>query len=190
MLMFSFERPDEAEWTVVSDGVMGGRSSGVVEVSAGTLRFTGTLVTQGGGFALARAQCQVDLTGCSALALHVRGSGRTFQVELRDGTRVNGASVSWRAGFETTSEWQDVRVPIATLQGTVRGQAVDVPPIDLERVQSVGLFLADRNDGAFRLEVARISAVQVDSATPRPPGRPTETPASSTTSTRERLDSK
>ena len=48
--LFTFDRADEAEWDVVNDGVMGGRSAGFVAVDQGALRFTGTLVTQGGGF--------------------------------------------------------------------------------------------------------------------------------------------
>ena len=151
--LFSFDRADEAECTVVNDGVMGGRSAGFVTVENGTLRFTGTLVTRGGGFTLVRARRQVDLTGYAGVELRVRGSGRRFEVELDDGSRGNGRSVSRRAAFETSAEWTLVRVPFTALRSTIFGQAVNAPPIDLARIQSVALYMADGQDGAFRLEV-------------------------------------
>jgi NADH dehydrogenase [ubiquinone] 1 alpha subcomplex assembly factor 1 len=61
--LFTFDRDDEPEWQVVNDGVMGGRSAGYVAVAEGRLRFTGTLVTQGGGFTSVRAPMAVDLGG-------------------------------------------------------------------------------------------------------------------------------
>jgi hypothetical protein len=157
--LFSFDTPNEPQWSVVNDGVMGGRSSGFVELKEGALRFTGTLVTQGGGFTLTRAPRRVDLTGATALELRVRGSGRSFQVELDDGTRGYGRNVSRRASFATTAEWTVVRVPFSALRSTIFGQQVDAPPLDPARIQSVGLYMADGKDGTFWLEVDYIRAV-------------------------------
>ena len=157
--LFTFDRPDDTDWTIVNDGVMGGRSVGRVAVEGGVLRFTGTLVTQGGGFTLTRAPRRADLTGTTALELRVRGSGRRFEVELDDGTRGYGRSVSRRASFPTTAEWTVVRVPYSALRSTIFGRTVDAPPIDLARICSVGLYMADRQDGGFVLEVDWIRAV-------------------------------
>ena len=159
VILFSFDNADEPQWMVVNDGVMGGRSAGFVEVKEGTLRFTGTLVTQGGGFTLVRAQREVNLTGFDALELRVRGSGRSFQVELGDGARGYGRNVSRRASFETSAEWNVVRVPFTALRSTILGREVDAPPIDLARIQSIGIYMADGKDGAFGLEVDYIRAI-------------------------------
>lgn len=151
--LFDFNRADEADWEVVNDGVMGGRSAGFVTVENGTLRFTGTLVTQGGGFTSVRARRVVDLTGDIGIELRVRGSGRQFEVELDDGLRTYGRSVSRRAPFASSAEWTLVRVPFSALRSTVFGQSVDAPPIDLAKIRGVGLFMADGQDGPFRLEL-------------------------------------
>ena len=151
--LFTFDRPDEPTWTVVNDGVMGGRSAGFVSVQDGSLRFTGTLVTQGGGFTLTRAQRKADLTGQVGVELRVRGNGRRFEVELDDGTRRYGRPVSRRASFATSAEWTVVRVPFSSLRSTIFGQMVSAPPFDPAHLQSVGLYMADGQDGAFRLEV-------------------------------------
>jgi NADH dehydrogenase [ubiquinone] 1 alpha subcomplex assembly factor 1 len=158
MTMFSFDRADESYWNVVNDGVMGGRSAGFVAVEQGTLRFTGTLVTQGGGFTSIRARRDIDLTGQIGIELRVRGSGRQFEVEVDDGLRTYGRTVSRRAPFPTTAEWTLVRVPFSTLRSTVFGQAVNAPPIDLAKIRSLGLYMADGRDGPFTLEVDSIRA--------------------------------
>ena len=151
--LFTFDRPAEAEWIVVNDGVMGGRSSGFVAVEDGMLRFTGTLVTQGGGFTSVRARREADLTGQDGLELRVRGSGRPFEVELDDGARRFGRTVSRRAPVPTTAEWTVVRVPFRALRASIFGQPVNAPPIDLARIRGVGLYMLDGKDGPFRVEI-------------------------------------
>jgi hypothetical protein len=79
--LFDFEGSDPGSWQVVNDGVMGGRSRGYVELEAGVLRFTGELVTRGGGFASVRNEGRLDLEGYDGLELRVRGGGRTFEVD-------------------------------------------------------------------------------------------------------------
>lgn len=156
--LFAFDHADEAVWDVVNDGVMGGRSQGFVTVEDGALRFTGTLVTQGGGFTSVRAPRVIDLTGHSGLELRVRGSGRQFEVELNDGLGNFGRAVSRRAPFPTSAEWRVVRVPFSALRSSIFGQAVNAPPINLARIRGVGLYILDGQDGPFRLEVDYIRA--------------------------------
>ena len=151
--LFTFDRANESEWDVVNDGVMGGRSAGFVAVEQGTLRFTGTLVTQGGGFTSVRTRRAVDLSGQLGIELRVRGSGRQFEVELDDGVRAYGRTVSRRAPFATSAEWTLVRVPFSALRSTIFGREVNAPPIDAAQIRGVGLYMADAKDGPFRLEV-------------------------------------
>jgi hypothetical protein len=46
-----------------------------------------------------------------------------------------------------------VRIPFTALRSTIFGQSVNAPPIDLARIQGVGLYMVDAQDGPFRLEV-------------------------------------
>lgn len=162
MTLFDFDTDDEASWQVVNDGVMGGRSQGYVEIENGTLRFTGTLVTQGGGFTSARADRPADLSDYDGLELRVRGGGRTFEVEVDDGTRRGGRSVSRRAPFVTQPEWAVVRIPFSELRTTIFGRPVSASPIDLADVKSIGLYILDGQDGPFRLEVDAIHAYRAE----------------------------
>ncbi|MBO6575172.1 MAG: CIA30 family protein [Rhodothermales bacterium] len=156
--LFDFESESEARWQVVNDGVMGGRSRGYVAVEDGALRFTGVLVTRGGGFTSIRTRASADLGGFDGIELLVRGSGRTFELEVSDGTRWRGRAVSRRASFPTSSEWQWVRVPFSSLQASVFGRPVNPSPIDPAGIRGFGLYIADGIDGAFGLEVDSIRA--------------------------------
>jgi len=158
MMLFDFEGPDAASWRVENDGVMGGRSEGFVEVADGTLVFTGEVVTEGGGFTSIRAARQVDLSGYDGIALRVRGGGRTFELDVDDGTRSRGREVTRRGPVPTTNSWETVRVPFATLEESAHGQPVSVDPIDRSAIRSIGVYIIDGNDGPFRLEIDWIRA--------------------------------
>ena len=165
MMLFDFQEATDT-WQVVNDGVMGGLSKGAYSIDEGTLTFTGTLVTQGGGFTSIRTPKRVDLSGFDGIELRVRGGGRPFELNVDDGTRFRRfRSVSRRGAFPTTETWQTVRVPFESLETSVFGQPVRAPALDPSRIQSFSLFIADGQDGPFRLEVDWIRAYQVNDPT-------------------------
>ena len=160
--LFTFDDAAES-WTIQNDGVMGGRSKGSFEIDGGTLTFTGDVVTQGGGFTSVLVDRDADLSGTDGLELRVRGGGRTFEVEVDDGTRDRrGRQVSRRATFETSEDWQTVRVPWSAFETSVFGEPVDAAPLDPAAVMAFGLYIIDGQDGPFRLEVDRIAAYRAD----------------------------
>lgn len=160
MTLFDFNTASEASWEVVNDGVMGGRSKGYVAIEGGALRFTGTLVTRGGGFTSVRTERAVDLTEYDGLELRVRGNGRPFEVEVSDGTRYRGRTVSRRASFATSAEWSVVRISFLDLRASIFGQPIRARPLNPSKVQSFGLYILDGQDGPFSLEVDTIRAYQ------------------------------
>ncbi|MFO8099393.1 MAG: CIA30 family protein [Salinibacter sp.] len=158
MMLFNFENTGEAQWRVENDGVMGGRSKGFVEVAESTLVFTGEVVTEGGGFTSVRAASEADLSDYDGIELRVRGGGRTFELDVSDGTRSRGREVSRRGPVPTGESWETVRVPFAALEESAHGEPVNVAPLDLSAVKSIGIYIIDGTDGPFRLEVDWIRA--------------------------------
>jgi NADH dehydrogenase [ubiquinone] 1 alpha subcomplex assembly factor 1 len=161
-MLFDFEGTGKAQWRVESDRVMGGRSTGSAEVTEGTLVFTGKVVTEGGGFSSVRAGRQVDLAGYDGIELRVRGGGRTFELDVSDGTESRGREVNRRGPFPTAGSWETVRVPFDSLEETAHGQPVSVDPLDRSAVKSIGIYIIDGRDGPFRLEVDWIRAYRED----------------------------
>ena len=162
-MLFDFESEENGNWQIVNDGVMGGRSKGFVALEDGTLQFTGTTVTRGGGFTSVRTRLTHDFSEFDGLELRVRGSGRTFEVELSDGTRFRGRSVSRRAGFNTSEEWTVVRVPFDSFRSSIFGQQVSAAPMDISNVLGFGLYILDGKDGPFSLEVDEIRLYRQES---------------------------
>ena len=158
LVIFDFGTDTEARWSVVNDGVMGGRSKGNGRIESGSLRFWGTLVTLGGGFTSVRTRKRLDLAKYDGIALRVRGSGRTFEVELDDGYAYRGRSISRRAPFQTSEDWRVVRIPFTAFRSSIFGQPVNAGALEPSRIRAVGLYLLDGIDGAFDMEVDAIWA--------------------------------
>ncbi|MEM1270419.1 MAG: CIA30 family protein [Bacteroidota bacterium] len=158
LVLFDFDEAQSTEWTVENDGVMGGQSEGLVSISDGTLVFTGTVVTEGGGFTSVRGEQDADLSAYAGLELRVRGIERTFEVDVYDGTQNAGREVNRRAAFPAGNVWQNVRIPFASLQPSVHGEPVRTDALDLSAIESIGVYISDGNDGPFWLEIDAISA--------------------------------
>jgi len=154
-MLFQFKGAGKGRWRVESDRVMGGRSTGSAE---GTLVFTGEVVTEGGGFSSVRAGREVDLSGYDGIELRVRGGGRTFELDVSDGSESRGREVNRRGPFPTRSSWETVRVPFDSLEESAHGEPVSPDPLDLSAVKSIGIYIIDGKDGPFRLEVDWIRA--------------------------------
>lgn len=146
----------EPRWVAVNDGVMGGRSQGGPAVADGCLQFRGELsLANSGGFSSVRTVGQAfDFSGATAVVLRVRGDGRPYQLRLSGAERYRGIAVSYGGEFATQAgQWIEVRVPLATLEPTVRGMRLQGPPIPLSDIREIGLLIADKREGAFALDV-------------------------------------
>lgn len=141
------------------DPVMGGASTGAMaHVGFGVARFSGELVTVGGGFASVLAELPgspLDARRHRTLVLRVRGDGRAYSVlvrDARDESIRHGASLG-----AVPAAWSERHVPLASLLPRQRGRPVlDGPPLDRSRLTRLGLLVADGRPGPFWLELAWI----------------------------------
>lgn len=146
-------------WRAVNDNVMGGRSLGRVVVRDGRLQFEGSINTQGGGFASIRRTVEVgELVGATAVSLRLKGDGRQYRLTLRDNKQVRGRTVSYQASFPTypKGQWQNVRIELEGLRASLFGQPVAAGELDLGSVWSIGIIIADGQDGPFSLHLERL----------------------------------
>ncbi len=150
---------DEADlWAIVNDGVMGGQSAGAMTFVESTMRFTGTVVTAGGGFTSVRHPLDGELAGSERLVFRVRVDDRTYAVTLESDATAGGRSVSYGADLRTDGPtdadgWQVVSVAYGDLRSTVFGTPVDAPPFDADAAVEIGIIIADGIDGPFALDV-------------------------------------
>ena len=148
--------PTEPAWAVVTDGIMGGLSSGTAVVVDGQLQFSGMLsLANNGGFSSARARKDdFDLGQSRQIVLRVRGDGRDYQLRLATDAAIDGKPVSYAAPFATTAgQWQIIQIRLDTLSPLVRGRPVSGPAFDPANVREIGLLIADRREGPYHLAV-------------------------------------
>ena len=123
-------------WHRLDDGVMGGRSEtnhAVTEVAGRPgIHFSGTINTNGGGFASIRSPFEAGgLTDDAAgLKIKFRGDGRTYKVLLSDGGSSGpmGGSPSWQMDLPTKKlspedEAQVVTLPLKSFVPSFGGRA-------------------------------------------------------------------
>jgi hypothetical protein len=156
-----FKEPYAAAWTIVNDGVMGGRSSSEMEVTPeGNGVFRGFVsLENNGGFASTRmALAGLDLSEYEGVMIRVRGDGRRYQFRFRTSGSFDG--VAYRADFDTVpQEWVEVRLPFADFQASFRGRVPrGAGPLDPSRIRQMGFLIGDKREGPFRLEIAWVGA--------------------------------
>lgn len=163
-----FAEPETARWTLVNDGVMGGRSSSDVELTAdNTALFSGFLsLENNGGFASVRGSFStLDLSDYEGVNLRVRGDGRTYQLRFRMNGSFDG--VAHGTAFETKAgEWTEVRIPFTRFQPTLRGyRPRGAGPLDPSRIQQITFLVGDKIEAPFQLEIAWVKAYATSAET-------------------------
>lgn len=159
-IFIDFRSEAGANWFAVNDGVMGGRSSSALHGEGGSAVFEGNLsLENNGGFASVRTEVPVGtLAGFSRLLIRVRGDGKRYQMRLRMSTAFDG--IAYAAAFETTAnEWIVAELPLSSFQPSFRGyRPQNAEPLDSARIRQIGIMLADKQEGPFRLEIEWIGA--------------------------------
>jgi monofunctional biosynthetic peptidoglycan transglycosylase len=163
--LIQFTEPGDVRWSIVNDGVMGGRShSDIALADEGVALFSGTVsLENNGGFASVRARFpSLDLSEFAGVMIRVRGDGRRYQLRLQtDGSFDN---LAYRAEFDTRDgEWMEIFLPFDVFEPTFRGYVPrGAPSLDVRRIGQMGLLIGDKRAGPFSLEIAWVKAVEKD----------------------------
>lgn len=149
------------QWQSIDDVVMGGKSrSHLQRGETGGILFTGTLCCDAGsGFASIRSNTNLfDLSQYAGVTLRVKGDGRRYKLLLRCATDFDG--ISYQVAFQTRVaieqtihfKW-DIFVP--SYHGRILASAA---PLNPSEIRGVGFVVAEKQSGAFQLEILRIDA--------------------------------
>jgi monofunctional biosynthetic peptidoglycan transglycosylase len=122
--------------------------------------FQGTVSLENyGGFASVRTDpTDFGLTGRRGLSLRIKGDGKSYQLRLRTDRGFDG--VAYASSFDTVEgEWTTVNLDFRGCSPTYRGRAVpDAPALEPGRIRQISLFIGDKQEGPFRLEIDSIKA--------------------------------
>jgi NADH dehydrogenase [ubiquinone] 1 alpha subcomplex assembly factor 1 len=152
-----------ATWQIVNDDVMGGVSRSNFHLTNGVAVFHGEVsLENNGGFASVRSlPARYDLAGGDAFLIRVCGDGRYYKFTART-TRSFDSAVYQVVCKPKEGKWEELCLPFKEFVPTFRGRVLSgEPPLDPEKITSVGFLISDKRSGAFHLEVAWIKAVKL-----------------------------
>ena len=146
------------KWGIVNDGVMGGISQSNIYLNeVNNIIFSGNVsLENNGGFAsIRKGFTGSQLKGISKFLLRVRGDGNIYKFRLR----MNGSYANYSADFKTIKDqWMDIEVPLENFKPYYFGRSIRAPRLKVDRVNSIGILISDKQEGAFSLEIEYIKA--------------------------------
>jgi len=163
MMIYDFSTQEQLQqWRVINDGVMGGvsRSTFTKADPAGAV-FSGEVSLENyGGFCSlgTRQPVPLDASAYNGIAVRCKGDGKNYKLTLKNDQSFGGFSYQFRFAV-SSDDWMVVKAPFSEFRASFRGQQVpDAPPFNPGVIQSIGFLIADKQAGAFKLEIAWIQA--------------------------------
>lgn len=158
-LILDFGKGQVSNWRALNDGVMGGRSIGVVDYDRKSMTWAGTVsLENNGGFSSVRSEWgERDLSAFGSMTLRCRtttGESDTFTLTME--TSEQWWMPYWKANFTAGSEWSEVTLDFADLKKS-SAMTGDLPKLwswgALDDILRVGMMKYDGLAGDFGLEV-------------------------------------
>ena len=148
----TLESKQGTSWRLVTDGVMGGVSSGTLKLASidkrECLRMQGDVrLENNGGFVQAALQIEekvaAELSAYSGIVIDVYGNEEAYNLHLRT-ANLWLPWQSYRATFQAPAGWQTLRLPFAEFSAYRTSKPLDVTTLQRIGVVAIGrAFVAD-----------------------------------------------
>jgi len=154
IMVFDFSgESQDSNWRIVDDVVMGGRSAGQFEINeAGNGHFFGEVsLENNGGFSSVRSgNLDLKIDGQTEVVIRLKGDGKRYQFRLKDDPYKRYSYIQY---FETSGEWQEVRLPLQDFYPSFRGQKLKMPNFEGPKIAEVTFLIANYKAEEFDLEI-------------------------------------
>jgi hypothetical protein len=147
-----------ADWQVVDDVVMGGRSDGRFSISEeGNGVFQGTVsLENNGGFSSVRHELNTKVTDQTKIKLTLKGDGDAYQFRLKSSPYDRHSYIS---EFQTTGDWQEVVIPLSSMYPAFRGNKLSIPNFNSTQITEMAFLIGNKKPQTFRLEISKIELI-------------------------------
>ncbi len=152
-------KPTTANWYVIDDVVMGGRSAGKFSINKdGYGEFSGTVsLENNGGFSSLRCTLKtVAVQPENTIRIRLKGDGNPYQFRVRD---VGKRNYSYTTRFETTGDWQTLEFRLSELYPVFRGRRLDLPNFDHTTLEELTFLIGNKKAQEFELVLAAIEVI-------------------------------
>jgi hypothetical protein len=146
-----------ANMWVVNDGVMGGISESRFRPDTEGVMIEGIVsLENNGGFASVRSAAAFS-PGTVALEMKLKGDGKRYKFIVR--TDASPRSPMYQADFVASDGWHSYRFVPSDFRASFRGRAVDAPQLVFAEVKELGILIADKQAGSFRIQLQHVRAI-------------------------------
>ncbi|WP_372752280.1 CIA30 family protein [Mariniflexile sp.] len=156
-VIFDFkETTGVADWVIVNDAVMGGKSAGSFSLTEdGFGLFQGELsLENNGGFSSVRCQFKpLKVKQYESIFIKLKGKPTSFQFRIKDDLNNNHSYVKL---FHTSGEWQDIEISLKDMLPKFRGTKLDLPAFSGDFIEQIGFLIANKKSEKFELLIERI----------------------------------
>lgn len=157
LLLFDFsESPDWSAWEIENDVVMGGNSTSKLSRSPeGNAVFTGSVsLENNGGFASVQNHFEPkDIGGKDKAVIRVKGDGKEYQFRIKADLEERASYVY---NFKTSGDWQTIEIPLNKMEPTYRGNKLNQPNFNANKLQEIRFLIGNGKAEEFRLEIDKI----------------------------------
>lgn len=156
-LLYDFKNDGQvADWHLVDDVVMGGKSDGQFGfVEEGYGLFSGNVsLANNGGFSSVRHNLDHRIKeNDSAIMLKVKGDGKNYQFRIR---HKRDSYYSYVYTFSTSGRWETIIIPLNEMYATYRGRRLDFDNFDQKSIEEIGFLIGNKKEERFRLLLDKI----------------------------------
>lgn len=156
-IIYDFQKDaSTTNWRVVDDGVMGGLSQGKLKVdNEGNGLYSGTVsIENNGGFSSLRYRFDaIETSEDQSIVLRIKGDGKKYQFRVKD--KVN-QYYSYIYTFQTSGEWQTVKIPLAEMYPSYRGRKLNTPNFKHSQIEEIAFLIGNKKAESFELIIDKI----------------------------------
>ena len=157
LLLFDFSASSNwSAWEIENDVVMGGNSTSDLSRSKeGNALFSGYVsLENNGGFASMQYHFEPkDISGYDKAVIRLKGDGKEYQFRIKANLRERA---SYIYTFKTTGEWQTIEIPLNQMEPTYRGNKLNLPNFNQDKLQEVRFLIGNGKAENFVLEIDKI----------------------------------
>lgn len=158
LTLFNFSNQSKLDqWKIINDEVMGGVSSGLLQVNTeGNGIFSGHVsLDYNGGFTMAQYNLNpIEVTKYSSFVIRLKGDGKKYQFRCKSSPTQRH---SYNYTFITKKTWEIIAIPFQKMSPYFRGNSLELPNYMGEHLAQVAILIGNNTEEDFSLAIDYIT---------------------------------
>lgn len=157
-ILFDFAKNNnKANWSIVDDVVMGGKSSGCFYVNTdGHGVFEGKVsLENNGGFSSLRYRFKkLSTKPYSKVLLRIKGDGKKYQFRIK---AKSSDYYSYIHSFDSSGDWESVEIALNDMYPAFRGRKLEIPNYSSTCIEEIAFLIGNKTPEDFKLIIDKLT---------------------------------